>query len=104
MTNLLQQLNDEISVAVGNVRRSLVQINNGRGGAGAGTLWHSAGLIITNAHVAGRDSLTATLPDGRTLPARVLAHDVEHDLAARSELPHGAGRHARDLHGLLEIE
>jgi serine protease Do len=91
MSSLWQQLNDEMSSAVGNVRRSLVQINNGRGGVGAGTLWHAAGLIITNAHVAGRASLKVTLPDGRTLPARVLAQDVERDLAALSinadELP-----------------
>ena len=81
-TNLLQQLNHEMSTTVSNVRRSLVQINNGRGGAGAGTIWHAAGLIITNAHVAQRDTLKVSLSDGRTLPARPLAYDVERDLAA----------------------
>ncbi|MDX1524544.1 MAG: hypothetical protein R3264_23135, partial [Anaerolineae bacterium] len=49
-TNLLEALNDDLSSAVSGVRRSLVQIHNGPG-AGAGTIWQSDGLIITNAHV-----------------------------------------------------
>jgi serine protease Do len=84
MSNLWQQLNGDMSTIVENVRRSLVQISNGRG-AGAGTIWHGDGLIVTNAHViAGRHNLNVTLPDGRTLPARVLAADPHHDLAALS--------------------
>jgi serine protease Do len=84
MSDLWQQLNGDMSEIVETVRRSLVQISNGRG-AGAGTIWHADGLIITNAHViAGRHALKVTLPDGRTLPARVLAADTDHDLAALS--------------------
>ncbi|MBI1880569.1 MAG: trypsin-like peptidase domain-containing protein [Chloroflexi bacterium] len=82
MSNLWQQLNGDMSTIVENVRRSLVQISNGRGGAGAGTIWHADGLIVTNAHViAGHQALKVTLPDGRTLPARVLATAREHDVA-----------------------
>ena len=81
-SNLVQQLNDEMSGAVEDVRRSLVSIHNGHG-AGAGTIWRPDGLIITNAHVVhGRHGLKVTLPDNRTLPARILAHDEQHDLAA----------------------
>lgn len=91
MSELLQQLNLEMSSVVDDVRRSLVQITNGRRGAGAGTIWHSDGLIVTNAHVVGHRSLKVSLPDGRTLPARVLAHDATRDLAAlavdASDLP-----------------
>jgi serine protease Do len=79
---LLQQLNLEMSAVVENVRCSLVQITNGRRGAGAGTIWHADGLIVTNAHVVGRRSLRVTLPDGRTLPVRLLARDASRDLAA----------------------
>lgn len=83
MSNLWQQLNGDMSTLVANVRRSLVQISNGRGGAGAGTIWHADGLIVTNAHViAGHNALKITLLDGRTLPARVLAADSQRDLAA----------------------
>ena len=82
MSGLLQQLNAEMSDVLENVRNSLVEIHNGRRGIGAGIVWSSDGVIITNAHVVGRSHLQVTLPDGRTLPARVLAHDAEHDLAA----------------------
>jgi serine protease Do len=84
MNNLVQQLNDEMSGAVENVRQSLVEIRNGQG-AGAGTIWRADGLVVTNAHVVrGRHSLSVTLPDKRTFPARVLARDDRHDLAALS--------------------
>jgi serine protease Do len=83
VSDLLQQLNAEIASVADDVKRSLVQITNGRGGAGAGTIWHADGLIVTNAHViSGRHSLHVTLPDGQTLPAKVLAQDETRDLAA----------------------
>src|SRR5258706_4915985 len=82
MVNLLQQLNEEMAAVSQDVQRSLVQISNGRG-AGAGTIWHADGLIITNAHVIhGHHNLNVLLPDGVTVPARVLAQDDELDLAA----------------------
>jgi len=86
MVNLWQQLNDDMAGLVDKTRLSLVQISNGRRGSGAGTIWHADGLIITNAHVVHRHDhgLKVTLPDGRTLPARVLAADPTCDLAALS--------------------
>lgn len=83
MGNILEQLNGEISASVENVRRGLVEIRNGRG-AGAGTIWHSDGLIITNAHVLGRHGLKVVLPDQRSFQARVVAFDRERDIAALS--------------------
>jgi len=82
VSDLLQQLNDELSGVADEARRSLVSISNGRRGAGAGTIWHPDGLILTNAHVVRLRSPKVTLPDGRTRPARVLAHDKVLDLAA----------------------
>lgn len=82
MSNILQQLNDALADTVDQVHHSLVQISNGRG-AGAGTIWHNEGLIITNAHVIhGHQQLNVTLPDARTLPAQVIAYDESLDLAA----------------------
>jgi serine protease Do len=81
---LLQQLNEEVAGVADAVRRSLVQIKNGRRGAGTGTIWHADGLILTNAHVVGRGAVRIVLPDGRTLPARLLAHSKRLDLAALS--------------------
>jgi serine protease Do len=81
---LLASLNADMADAIDRVHRSLVHISNGRG-AGAGTIWHSDGLIVTNAHVVqGRHHLKVRLPDGRTLPARLLAADPDRDLAALS--------------------
>jgi serine protease Do len=82
-SNLLEQLNREMSEAVERVRDSLVQIHNGHG-AGAGTVWQADGLIVTNAHVVRHKNIQVTLPDGRTLPARLLAHDPRRDLAVLS--------------------
>lgn len=84
MSQLLQQLNEELATLVERVRESLVQIHSGRRGAGAGTIWHPDGLIITNAHVVRHNQLHVALPDGRTLPARVLARDDRRDVAALS--------------------
>lgn len=83
MSTLLQQLNAEMAGVIARVRRSLVVVSDRRGGAGAGTIWHADGLIITNAHVIARGGpLDVSLADGRELTARVLARDVENDLAA----------------------
>jgi serine protease Do len=81
---LLQQLNSDLSDLVKNVRGSIVEVRNGRGGAGAGTIWHPRGLILTNAHVVGRRTMQVVLPSGETYPARLLAADPEQDLAALS--------------------
>src|SRR5512135_967315 len=82
MSNLIEELNAELSTAVENAKRALVEIRNGHGGAGAGTIWQRDGLIITNAHVVGRRGLQIRLPDGRTLPARLLTYDTQRDVAA----------------------
>lgn len=102
MSTILEQLNEGVSAVVDAAHRSLVQVSVGQGN-GAGTIWHPDGLIITNAHVVsaldrpsrggwsygpyGRfqqreATLTVTLPDGQTLPARILAQDAEKDVAA----------------------
>jgi S1-C subfamily serine protease len=84
MSLILQQLNDELAAVVEKVRHSLVQVQNGRSGAGAGTLLHADGLIVTNAHVVQRRQPQVVLWDGRTLPAQLLAYDETADLAALS--------------------
>lgn len=76
------ELNAVAGDVVDRVHASLVQVRNGKRGAGAGTIWHPQGLIVTNAHVAGRGPLKVELPDGRVLPAEILAADREVDIAA----------------------
>src|SRR5690606_37532030 len=84
MSVLFEQLNDELAAIIATVQQSVVQVRDQSRGAGAGTIWHSDGLIVTNAHVVRRGPLQVALSDGRVLPATLLARDDEHDLAALS--------------------
>jgi serine protease Do len=80
----LRQLNNDISVAIDRAYQALVQITNGRQSIGAGTIWHSEGLILTNAHVVRDEQPNVTLNNGQSFPARVLYYNSELDLAALS--------------------
>ncbi len=84
MPNILQQLNAEMTGAVRQARASLVRVTNGGSGAGAGAIWNAEGLILTNAHVVHDAHPSITLPDGRSLPAGIVALDAERDLALLS--------------------
>ena len=82
MAAVIQELNSELARLSKQVHASLVRVEGGRRGAGAGTIWHSEGLILTNSHVARSRRLRVTLPDGRQAPARLLARNRDLDLAA----------------------
>jgi serine protease Do len=90
MTNFLQSFNDEMADIVHDVRQSIVQIHHHDGSIGAGTIWHTDGMIVTNAHVVVdprygvRKDLNIIFADGEQLPATVLAHDAKRDLAVLS--------------------
>lgn len=90
MSALLEQLNENMGDVADRAGQSLVRVSAGGQGFGAGSVWRSDGLIITNAHVvsgggrrASKD-LSVTLADGSTHPARLLAQDRDQDLAALS--------------------
>ena len=61
---------------------------------GSGVLIHEHGYIVTNAHVVEQTTdVHVTFADNRTLPARIISSDPEHDLAvikvdADKPLPH----------------
>lgn len=82
MSDYWRQINDGMASVVGNVQQSLVQVISGRRGAGAGIVWGSQGLIITNAHVVRRNHPKVVLSDGKEISARVLGADTHNDLAA----------------------
>ncbi len=68
-----------IATALGRVT---VEIRGPNGAPiGAGVVWHSDGLILTNAHVARRD-VSVVLSDRRPRAARLVARDPGRDLAA----------------------
>jgi serine protease Do len=81
MSKFMKQLDDDLAAVVAKTQESLVQISNGPRGQGAGVIWSSEGLILTNAHVLRRRSLQVTLADGRKLPLEILAIDRKNDLA-----------------------
>lgn len=63
------------------LRRSTVQVLQGRSGSGSGVILSSTGHIVTNAHVARGRNAEITLWDGRRFPARLEAVARRHDLA-----------------------
>ena len=91
MSGVFEQLNSALAGVLTEVSASVVQVRDESRGAGAGTIWHSDGLIITNAHVVQHGPFKVALYDGRVLDAKLLARDEVHDLAAlaveASDLP-----------------
>ena len=77
-----------ISTAAERAGPAVVKVETGRAGArggrggphagiGSGVIYSSDGAILTNAHVvAGASRVTATLPDGRSMPAGVLGASI----------------------------
>lgn len=86
--NIWQQINQSMESTIDTLRQSVVQIVTNEGAIGAGTIWHSDGLIITNAHVilkdkhTPHDNLSVILPDNNLYTAQVIGFDVSKDLAA----------------------
>jgi serine protease Do len=66
-------------------QRSVVQVRSGGRGAGAGVIWDSVGLVLTNDHVvrAGHRSsnVRVTLQDSRSFDADLVRHSRGLDLA-----------------------
>ena len=84
MALVLEGLSSGWSEAADRVRPTLVQVLSRGRGAGAGTIWHGRGLIVTNAHVASCEGLTIRCLDGAEFEACALAQDDRLDLAVLS--------------------
>jgi S1-C subfamily serine protease len=102
MSGILGELSHDMAEAIHDVGEGLVQVQNGRLGHGAGVVWASDGLIMTNAHVVRRDDPMVELPTGERVQGRVAALDRDLDLALiRVEMPglnpppRGDSRHLR---------
>jgi serine protease Do len=71
----------QAAAAIGDdLRQRVVEIGSGHG-FGAGTIWHSDGIIVTNHHVVPGDHARVRFVDGAARDGRVIARDVENDLA-----------------------
>ncbi len=84
MASVFEQLNAALADVLDAVSASVVQVRDESRGVGAGTIWHSDGLIVTNAHVVHNHALKVALSDGRVLDAKLLARDELRDLAVLS--------------------
>lgn len=77
------ELTEQRRIAIAErLERSSVVVRVGRAG-GSGFIATREGWVITNAHVirGGAGPIALRFSDGRTMPARVLAVDTDHDLA-----------------------
>lgn len=83
-------LSDAIADLVAAVKPSVVLIGQGSS-HGAGIIWRSDGIVITNRHVLRDDRVDVVLDDGRKLTGIVAARHPERDLAiikvAATDLP-----------------
>lgn len=74
-------LDDALASVVQEVQSSLVVIQSGRHGVGAGVIWQPDGLILTNFHVVTHGQARVLLADGREFTARRVAQEPSLDLA-----------------------
>lgn len=95
----------QIGISVSSVadwlRSITVRIGEPGSSRGSGVIWHSGGLIVTNAHVAIERRQSLEFGDGRRMVAQTVARDASLDLAAlkveNCDLPAAFARSARGL-------
>jgi len=79
--NFSGALRTALDELVQRLQSSLVVVRSHRFGGGAGFIWDSSGLILTNHHVVGKHPAVVLLQDDRELEAHLVAQDPEVDLA-----------------------
>lgn len=81
-TRLPIRLADDFAAVAERLCRSTVQVRGRGHRGGSGVIWHSSGLIITNAHVIQSPRARVELSDRRVFDATVTARSLQDDLAA----------------------
>jgi serine protease Do len=76
-------VSEAVATLVEQTKTGVVQVSSGRRGQGAGVIWGSDGLILTNHHVVANSqgALKVALSDGRELAATLLGSEGRYDLA-----------------------
>lgn len=82
MPNDATRATEELAAVAAALSLSTVQVQSRRSGVGSGVIWHSSGLIITNAHVVRGSRAKVELSDGRAFDAVCTSRDSQWDLAA----------------------
>jgi serine protease Do len=82
MGNQFISASTDLSDVVARVLPSVVQVSDGRRGAGSGVIWRTDGIILTNYHVVARQSeINVELRDGRIFAATLINQNEAADLA-----------------------
>jgi serine protease Do len=81
-TDTSAQIASQLAMVAQQLRDCTVQVRSREIGGGSGVIWHSDGLIITNAHVAQTEKTTVELEDGLVFEAVRTSIDPRLDLAA----------------------
>lgn len=80
--NVLVELSQNLAAAVEAARPWMVRVSGRRRFGATGMVWSTDGLIVTADHVIDRsENVKVGLPDGRELPATLVARDPATDLA-----------------------
>lgn len=79
--NRISILDEALVSMIQKVQRSLVVIQSGHYGVGAGVIWRPDGLILTNFHVVAHGHARVLLADGREFSARLVSQEPGFDLA-----------------------
>ena len=81
-------LEDALANTCQRANQSLVVVQNGHRGAGAGVIWRPGGIVVTNYHVIRRGRPRVSLMEGGDYTTKVLAKAKHIDLAVLElELP-----------------
>ncbi len=81
MSEVLTEFSRALSEAVEAGGRYTVRVEARRRLPASGVIWSPDGVIVTAHHVVEWDNITIGLPDGRSVPARLVGRDPATDLA-----------------------
>jgi serine protease Do len=76
-----KDISDQIADVVATVTEGMVKISNGHSGAGAGSIIHPQGLIVTNSHVVQSREVSVYVERDRAVKGKLLARNKAIDLA-----------------------
>jgi S1-C subfamily serine protease len=82
MANALQSLSDATAAIVESASRGIVRVEARRRLPASGFVWSADGVVVTAHHVVEQDeNIEIGLPDGRTVPAKLVGRDPTTDVA-----------------------
>lgn len=78
----VEPISDQIATIVARVRLGMVKISDGKRSAGAGSVIHASGLIVTNSHVVQSRDIHVQIGSDRVVRGHLIGRDSSTDLAA----------------------